>query len=189
MTRPFTEFSGQFFWDFKRMDNVNYNFAIIELLYKAKKINGNDTRFNKPIIILIMAIIECVLYDFLIRINQHRIDSLPNITETLVSFFRNSKETDELKIIIPQIKSQNLLKVNSSDTIYSDLEHLRKVRNRLHIQNKYAVLDRDEFMVFTDFELIRAQDCLEKIFSVLCNDHPRWGKPPIPMSEFPRPWI
>ena len=61
MPRPFSDFTNQFFWDFKRMDNVNYNFEIIETLYTAKKATGNDGRFNKPIVVLIMGIIECVL--------------------------------------------------------------------------------------------------------------------------------
>ncbi len=189
MARPFPEFSGQFFWSFKRMDNVNYNFEIIELLYAAKKVNGNDPRFNKPIIILMMAIIECTLYDFIARINQHRSDSFPNMTQVVISFFRNTKETDELKVLIPQIKSHNLLRVPTLDSLYSDLEHLRKVRNRVHVQNKYGTLHNDESAVFTDAEIIKVQECFVKVYDALCNVYPRWGKQPILMTDFPRPWV
>lgn len=189
MARPFSDFTSQFFWDFKRMDNVNYNFEIIELLYNAKKSANGNRRFNKPIIILIMAIIECSLYDFIIRINRHNHDSFPNITQSIINYFRSSKETDELRIIIPQIKSQNLLRASSTDSVYDDLEHLRKVRNRVHIQNKYQALDRNEYNVFTDSELEKTQRCLIKVFSALCNVYPRWQKQPIPMSDFPMPWL
>ena len=34
------QINHQFFWDFKRMDNVNYNFKIVELLYAEKKKTG-----------------------------------------------------------------------------------------------------------------------------------------------------
>ena len=189
MAKPFSDFSGQFFWDFKRMDNVNYNFEIIECLYVAKKVNRDDDRFNKPIIVLIMAIIECTLYDFLVRINQYQTDPFPNIAQAAVAYIRNTNETDALRIIIPKIQSQNLLRTTSTDNLYNDLEHLRKIRNRLHIQNKYAMLPRDESRVFTDIELMRAQDCLEKIYNVLCNVYPRWRNQPILMTDFPRPWL
>lgn len=190
MARPFPEFSGQFFWNFKRMDNVNYNFEIVELLYSAKKTNGNNSRFNKPIIILIMAIIECSLYDFILRINQYNTDSFPNIHQVVVSYFRNNvRETDELKRLIPQIRSQNLLRVPSGDSLYDDLEYLRKVRNRVHIQNKYYTLNKDEHRVFTESELTKTQECLEKVYDALCNVYPRWQNQPIPMSDFPRPWL
>lgn len=189
MPRPFSDFTGQFFWSFKRMDNVNYNFAIIEVLYAAKKTNNNDPRFNKPIIILIMSIIECALYDFVSRIHQYRSDSFPNIPKTIVSFFRSSSETDELRTLIPRIQSQNLLRVSPTDTLYSDLEYLREVRNRVHIQNKYFMKPADEYRVFTEAELLCAQQCLEKVFNSLCNVYPRWRSQPISMSDFPRPWL
>jgi hypothetical protein len=189
MSKPFSEFTGQFFWDFKMMDNVNYNFQIIEHLYAAKKVNYDYGHFNKPIIILIMAIIECSLYDFIKRINQHRNDSFPNITQSIIAHIRGANETDELRILIPRIRSQNLLRASVGDSIYDDLDHLRKVRNRVHIQNKYGVLDRDEYMVFTDRELIKAQECLKKVYEILCNVYPRWQNQPIPMSDFPQPWL
>ena len=185
----FIEYIGQFFWNFKRMDNVNYNFEILGRLYEAKKAKSNDTHFNKPLIILSVAMVECILYDFIDRINSFSSDPFPNITTADILFFRNSKDTDELKLIIPMIKAQNLLRVSATDTIYEDLEDLRKVRNRLHIQNKYHSLPKDEDAVFTDYKLKLAEKCFEKICEVLCNVYPRWGKDPLPMADFPRPWL
>ncbi|MDP3947571.1 MAG: hypothetical protein Q8Q41_02675, partial [bacterium] len=59
----------------------------------------------------------------------------------------------------------------------------------VHIQNKYQVLDKDEFRVFTESELQKTQECLEKVYDALCNIYPRWRKQPIPMNDFPRPWM
>lgn len=185
----FSDFTSNFFWDFKRMDNVDYNFEIVEILYAAKKQNNNDKHFNKPILILLMAIIECTLYDFILRINQHRSDSFPNITWRAISYFRDAGSTDVLKRLIPQIKSQNLMRVSENDSLYDDLEYLRKVRNRIHIQNKYNLLGRNEYGVFSDPTLEKAQGCLEKIYDALCNVYPRWQNQPISMSDFPRPWL
>ena len=189
MSLQFSDYTGQFFWDFKRMDNVNYNFEIIELLYQTKKQNGNNTKFNKPLIILIMAIIECMLYDLIIRIHSYRSDPFPNISQGIVSYFRNFRETDELRVLIPRIISQNLLRAGVGDSIYDDLDELRKIRNRVHIQNKYFQPPADEYNTFTDRDLQKAEKTLERVCEVLCNVYPRWNKQPLSMSDFPRPWV
>ena len=197
MSREFSEYTGQFFWSFKEMDNVNYNFAIIETLYKAKKQDHSNENFNKPIIIILLAIIECSLYDFFMRISGHTRDPLPNLKKSIVYFFKSTKETDELKTLIGRIKSQNLLVVKPGDSLYEDLEFLRKIRNRIHIQNRNHELDadkktdyyKDEYFAYTDEILEKAQDCFEKVIGTLCNVYPRWNKSPLPMIDFPRPWL
>ena len=188
MAKKFSEYTEQFFWDFKRMDNVNYNFEIIELLYKAKKENNNSTHFNKPIIIHLMAIIECILYDFENRVRGFSTDSFPSITTEEVAHLKAKKETDELRKLIPRFQSLNLLRVPESSSLYSDLEQLRKVRNRIHIQNNYKTLPRTEVYAFKDEILKKTEICFEEVCKVFCNVYPRWGKTPMPMEEFPRPW-
>ncbi len=196
MSREFKDYTSQFFWSFKRMDNVNYNFSIVEMLYKAKKHYNDDEYFNKPIIVLLLAIIECCLYDFFMRITGHTQDPLPNLKKSIISFFKLTKETDELKKLIDRIRSHNLFGIDSSNTLYKDLDHLRKIRNRVHIQNRNHELDidkdtdryRDEIFIFTDDTLLLAENSFEKVIEILCNNHPRWHKKPLPMKEFPRPW-
>lgn len=188
MSRPFSDYTDQFFWSFKRMDNVNYNFNIIEILYKSKKQNNNSHYFNKPIILHIMAIIECMLYDFFDRARTFTQDPFPNIDTQTVDDLRAMKETDELKRLLPQFESKNILCISPGDTIYSDLEHLRIVRNRIHIQNRYNLIAPDEKNVFTENDLRLTEKCFEKVCEALCNVYPRWNKQPLPMEDFPRPW-
>lgn len=170
------------------MDNVNYNFKIVELLYKAKQQNGNDPHFNKPIILILMAIVECMMYDLIKRITQHRNDPFPNMDFSIVSFFRVTPETDFFEKLINRFQSQNLFRVLPGDSLYDDLEQLRKVRNRLHIQNRRNLLDKDEYNVFTSIELSRAERSFERVCEILCNTYPRWNKQPLPMTAFPKPW-
>jgi hypothetical protein len=106
-----------------------------------------------------------------------------------VAFIRGSNITDELKRIIPRIKSQNLLCVSDNGTLYKDLEYLRNIRNRVHIQNRYRTLDKDELNVFTEKNLKKAEQCLEEVCEVLCNVYPRWNRDPLPIKDFPRPWV
>ncbi len=189
MPKLFSEYTEQFFWDFKRMDNVNYNFEIVTLLYRFKKKNSNNPRFNKLLLILLVSIVECVLYDFLVRIHDHRQDLIPNLSTTVIYYLQGIKETDELQKLIDRIRAQNLLRASGKDSIYDDLEELRRARNRIHIQNKHQDLEKDEYNVFTEARLNLAENVLERVCETLCNVYPRGHKPPLPMSDFPRPWL
>lgn len=172
------------------MDNVNYNFQIVEALYAAKRANANNPLFNKPILITLVSMIECMLYDVICRVQQHRYDPFPNITQPIIDYFRGISETDELKKIVARVQSQNLLQIAPGQTLYLDLDRLRVIRNRLHIQNRYGSLPRDEIHAFTNTNLSMAEQSFERVCEVLSNTYPR-GNPPaqIPMTDFPRPWI
>ena len=170
------------------MDNVNYNFEIVEILYKAKSQNGNDLLFNKPITILLVAMIECMLEDFMVRIKTHSSEVIPNLVQSVVAAIRG-KQLDKFGHVIVQVEKHNLLRVASGDTIYAELEFLRKVRNRMHIQEMDGGLDKDEYQIFTDLTRKKAERAFERTCEVLCNIHPRWGSAPLPMADFPRPWI
>lgn len=186
MPNSFEDYTAQFFWDFKRMDNVNYNFRIVELLYTEKKKNDNPL-FIKPIIIILISIIECMLYDFIIRIQTHSADKIPNLEQNIIDDIK-AKEIDQFEVIIAQVKKQNLLRASPNSNIYSDLDLLRKIRNRVHIQNTQQQLNRDDYNVFTKENLQLAEKSLERVCEVLCNVYPRWGKQPLLMADFPRPW-
>ena len=116
MSRPFSDYTNVFFWNFKRMDNVNYNFEIVEILYKSKKQNGNNNYFNKPIILIIISMIECILYDFVRRVNEHSNEIIPNIDSTVV-FDTRTKIIDQLEPLIAYIRKNNLLRISGNDSI------------------------------------------------------------------------
>ncbi len=172
------------------MDNVNYNFTIIEHLYAARETSAAPSYLNKPIVLLLLAIIECALYDFLMRIRQRTSDPLPNLSQTIIGFLKGTSRSDELSVLLTRFRSQNLLRVKVGDTLYDDLDNLRHCRNRLHIQNRYtSPLPNDEDAVFTDDTLQRAEVSFERVIEILCNVYPRWNKQPLPMRDFPRPWL
>ena len=57
--------SSGFIGDCKVGDNINYNLAVLGLLYTYQKINTqNKILLNKPITIIIISIIEVLLYYF-----------------------------------------------------------------------------------------------------------------------------
>lgn len=168
------------------MDNTNYNFHIVETLcnHVASK---NDTLFYKPIILLITAIIECILYDFAKRVTEHSQEKIPNIDNESI-FDTRSKNLDDLQPLLDHVKKNNLMRINDDDSLYDDLNTLRKMRNRIHIQNKWNSLDKDEYKIWTKQNVQFAGYLLERICEVLCHVYPRPNANFIPMSYFPKPW-
>jgi len=189
MSKPFSDFTGVFFWDFKRMDNVNYNFKILELLYKTKK-RDSSRLFNKPILVTLVSIIECALYDFVKRVDQHRGEVVPNLDKIAVIDSRRKTYTDQLETIIAYIKKHDLLRASEDENpdIYDILDFLRKIRNRLHIQNSQNFLDENEYKIWTEKNLHLGEKALERVCEVLCHVYPRPGSNFYSMSDFPRVW-
>src|SRR5258708_20379948 len=140
-SRPFSEYADLFFWDFKRMDNVNYNFQILVMLCKSKKEKRNNQHFNKSILLQIVSIIECILYDLIRRIDEHSHEKIPFLDPTAISQTK-SKVLDEFNAIISHIKKHNYLDMPKGGKLYDELEILRLLRNRIHIQNHPNKLDR-----------------------------------------------
>lgn len=187
MAKSFSDYSGVFFWDFKRMDNTNYNFEILETLCRVKKDNGDNSYFNKPIIITIVSIIECILYDFVRRVTEHRRELIPNLDQTAVDDTRG-KILDQLEPLVAHIRKNNLLRASTGDSIYDDLDYLRRVRNRIHIQNYQQQLARDEHNIWTDSNIKMAGQTLERVCEVLCHVYPRPNADFVSITDFPRHW-
>lgn len=187
MFRTFSEYTNVFFWDFKRMDNANYNFDILVTLCTAKKSSSSNPHFNRPILIQIVAIIECTLYDFVRRVNGHRGEIIPNIDQTTIENTR-TKTLDEFEPLIAHVRKNNLFRCSAGDPIYNDLDTLRRIRNRVHIQDRQQQLDRDEYKVWTNDNIELAGKILERIIEVLCHVYPRPKRDFVSITDFPRPW-
>jgi hypothetical protein len=184
-SRDFSDFTAIFFWDFKRMDNVNYNFKIVKALFNLR--NHHSPELNKPIILLLAAIIECILYDFVRRVTEHRRELIPGIDESVIDDTRN-KICDQFEPLIAHVRKHNLLESTKENGLYETLDYIRKLRNRIHIQNRQQQLDKDEANIWTDEDVQKASSSLEKVCEVLCNSYPRPSRELIPMTDFPRPW-
>ena len=84
--------TGTFMWSFKKGDNIVFNLEIIWQLYEAKKKAGSSGQlYNKPIMLLYAAVIECVLDDFTWRVRGRVNDTLQNITNRQIQDFKTKK--------------------------------------------------------------------------------------------------
>ena len=187
MALTFHDYAYMFFWDFKRMDNTIYNFTVLEKLHEAKNnIGGNF--YNKPIIIIIVSIIECILYDFIRRVTQHTNEKIPGLDPALI-FFTRTKTIDDLEPILRYTRKNDILQQGTNTTLYDDLDTLRIIRNRVHIQNRKNQLHKDEDRVWSSINLNKATNALEAVCEIMCYAYIRPDRTLHPYSGFPRPWV
>lgn len=191
------EILGAFIWTYKKADNIEYNIDILSTLYKARKIARKTKHyFNKPIVIIIAAIIECVLDDFVVRVKTRVFDPLPNLTSQQIEDFKYKKTGGTLTIKKME-KFDHYIKISQKHNIfkqgirfYEALNLLKDIRNRIHIQNNKNVLDENEFSVFTDINLNNAERVFEVIIKTMFLKYPRRDLDKIgyKIDDFPFPW-
>jgi hypothetical protein len=154
--------TGTFMWSFKKGDNIVYNFDIIWELYRARRAATatHKHKYNKPIILLQMSIVECILDDFVNRVGQHVRDRIPNITPAQIADFR-TKKRDKLEHYIAAAKKHDLF--DADDAFYANMDLLRQARNRFHIQNAGRLDPADESVLFRGALLTMAENTFEVV--------------------------
>lgn len=179
---------SNFFGDFKLGDNVVRNMKALAALYDAKTgLNPESGRLmNKPIAITIASICEAILYDFNFRIHAFTREGVAGLPARIVYAVRE-KEYDELEQLIACSKKHDFFN-GSYGNIYDDLTTLRKARNRIHIQNKKHDDPPDEFKLFTDDLVRKAEYCAEAIIKTMTTRHSRPPGPAACVEDLNIPW-
>ncbi|MDO8566109.1 MAG: hypothetical protein Q7S04_02930 [Candidatus Moranbacteria bacterium] len=164
-----------FNWNFKVGDNIKHNIEEVFFLYKIKEENCSYTRekqfINKHISITLVAIIEGILHDFVVRLSEatnhfpliiddkKKKDIKKYISEQKVPFKYKKLEGRILRVknysfaqILKLLQNFELLESKNSP-IYNTLEAATHFRNRIHIYNWFNNFETDERDVFTDKRL------------------------------------
>ncbi len=180
---------SDFIGSFKIGDNVAFNFDIIEELYRCQQEGDNDTkrRLRKPIVILFGSIAEAVLYDLYGRIHGFTREGVPNIPTEVLSDIR-TKTVDKFAKFIDNAKSNQLLG-EKDEALYEQLHVLRKLRNRVHIQNTDSQFERDDPQAFNPRRQKEAERTLEKLLKTMAEKYNRkkpWATGHV--RDFRLPW-
>jgi hypothetical protein len=176
---------SKFIGDFKVGDNINHNLATLELLYRHY---GNaDERERrllcKPIILLLVSIVEAVLHDLHTRIKTFTIEGVQNLATSAADYIR-LKQIDEFQKYIASAKKHNLFdQVDSA--FYEQMDELRRLRNRIHIQNTKNDFERNEYDAFNDDRKVLAKRVLEKTMRTMAKNFSRDHDH---VEEFKLPW-
>jgi len=179
----FEEYLKYFFWGFKRMDNAVYNYRIIESL-----VLSNSDLMVKPIVILTISIVECILYDFLTRVQQHVNEKVVSLTDDEIESIKGKELPNALNNYIELCKKYQIF----TNDINDELCRFCEIRNRVHIQNVKGYWPPDESFLWNKKLGIEAGELLRSIILNLSENYPRPSSfhcsPEITIEAFPFPW-
>lgn len=177
-------YESKFIGDFKLGDNIVFNLSILKSLYKYRA-EGNQAQqvyLQKPITLLNISIIEALLYDFHLRIKWFTREGV-GLPQKMLDAIR-SKQLDEFAKYIDSAKKNDFFDLK--DTVFYDkLDELRKLRNRVHIQNTKNHFERDDRHAFSEARMILSEQALEQVIKTLAEKHPRDHKY---VQKFELPW-
>lgn len=99
---------SDFIANFKLGDNINYNLKILNALYENYESADvyKKTLLIKPIILIIMSVIEAILYDFHYRAKWYTREGISNLSEDILLILR-SKRIDDLGKYIAAAKKHS----------------------------------------------------------------------------------
>ena len=164
--------SSDFISNFKAGDNINYNLAILRVLYKIHEEESveNQRYLRKPITITLVSIAEAMLRDFIERIQSGRRENIDDLPQAVLADIR-IKKLDKLDHYIACAKKHGLF--GGDITFYDQLDELRKLRNKVHIQGRGGHLEADERKAFSLARMRSAERALEYISKYLAVNYPR----------------
>jgi len=172
--RMFTVVSN-FIGTFKTGDNINYNLAWLRLQYARYAVadDAERTLMRKPMIVALISITEAILYDFHRRAKDFRREGIATLAEEALHYIRG-KTLEEFEKCIMSARRHDLFETHS-DAFYDQLDELRKLRNRVHIQNSKRDFEPDEAVAFSADRMALAEIALERVTKFLSARHPRPG--------------
>jgi len=176
---------SKFIGNFKLGDNIVHNLNVLELLYSVYATQDNDGKrlLCKPIILLLVSIIEAVLYDLHDRIKFFTIEGVKNIPLSVTQYIQ-LKRIDDFEKYIASAKKQDLFD-QADKQFYAYLDELRRLRNRVHIQNEKRDFEPDEFNAFNQQRRALAERALEKTLRAMER---KFARDKDYVADFILPW-
>jgi hypothetical protein len=179
------EVSVNFIDQFKIGDNINFNLEILAVLYDGYANLQDGKKLIKPIVLLNTAIIEAVLFDFVV--NRLKRPYRSEILFENISSILKDVNLKKFEHYITQIEKYDLFELKDTN-FYNAIRSLSKKRNRIHIQNDKRDEPLDESNIFNDKLKILSEKVLEKILFAMSNKYPRRNEYHKYVKDFILPW-
>lgn len=175
---------SNFVGSFKLGDNISYNCRVLCTLYRLRAAGDAQTKrhLQKLITILNVSIIDAVLHDFYSRVRTHTREGVANVAAAVIAEWRGTA-IDRLERFITQAKKHDLF--GQPDDFYDDLHTLRKLRNRIHIQNEKKDFEPDDYQAFTEARMVLSEKAVEKVLTHMAAHHARVHDY---VADFQLPW-
>lgn len=165
--------NSSFIGNFKLGDNICFNLAILRTLYNYRAAGNAQQRLHlqKLIIVLNTSIIEAVLCDFHDRVKTFTREGVANLAADVIAYIQG-KQIDELEKYIASARKHDFFDQNDT-AFYDRLDELRKIRNRVHIQNKKNHFEPDDNVAFSAARLTLSEQALELVMRTMARKYPR----------------
>src|SRR5262245_11242922 len=156
---------------FRLAENINYNLSGLALLYHYYEREDEDGKrfLRKPIIVLLVSIIEAVLHDYHTRIRTFTREGVTDIAQSVIAYI-SAKNFDALEKYIASARKHNLF--GADPDFYEILDELRRLRNRVHIQNTKEDFEPSDRHAFTERRKTAAEVALEKTLKIMAAKYP-----------------
>lgn len=144
----FTVKSG-FIWNFSHGDNIIYNLEVLAVLYDTfnSSSSSDQRRLCKPITIILVSIVESVIYDLFLRIKESKSEIPSSIPKEMIDDILTKNYNDFSKVL-DLCDKYNIFEFKNKK-VYEGIHKLRKLRNRIHIQNEKNYSPKKEYSAFT----------------------------------------
>lgn len=178
---------SDFIGHFKIGDNINHNLDILSVLYRhfeeAEK--KEKELLCKPIIIFLVSIADAIVYDLFWRVKAHTIEGVPKLTKKAkTGIILNKFDRFHSRLVFAK---KNKIFGTSQD-LYSHLEGLIKLRNRIHIQNEKNAYEANEIEAFTIKRKRIAETAVEKLMRLMTKKFKRKKGARGYVRKFQCPW-
>ena len=174
MTESNQPISTSFIGYFNDGDNIVFNFKILDLLYKnldKSQPPHIQAIVIKPIVLIGVALIEALMFDFVNRIQAFPREPMKLDWEKKYAI--SKLDTDRVKwkfhASIEKFSEQKVL--GNQENYYANLHYLRNLRNRIHIQNRSG--GADEYLAWTSQALRTLEACVEYTLLYLSENYRR----------------
>jgi hypothetical protein len=125
----------------------------------------------KPIVVMLVSLIDAV-YDLHTRIKTFTRKGVENIIASSIGYVRTKKKIDEFGKYIASANKHGLIEP-PADKFYDELDELRKLRDRIHIQNSKNYPPRNEHHAFTPDKKLLAEKAVGKAFRAMAKKYVR----------------
>lgn len=180
---------GHFIGSFKLGDNIYRNLAILSAFYAAMEVGETEydrALYYKPIIVWIGSITEAMLHDIHYRARTFTKEGIKTLSDDVLSTIRSKALNDQDKYIA-SARKHDILKTEGKPKLYDHLDELRRLRNRLHIQNAHKDFEIEDHKAFTKERLTMAERILERVAKGLAKHYKRPNHAHF-SSDFTFPW-
>lgn len=177
-----------FIGNFKLGDNIHHNLKILAYFYQrqADLYDIDAWVLRKPTIIIFGSICEAILHDLHMRMKLYKNEGVRGVTTSVLDYVRG-KKIDKFEKYISSARKHSLLGP-PTEAIYDDLEQLRKLRNRIHIQNEKNDFEPNDSQAFSMDRQISGERTLEQLVKKISINHPRPADVRGHVADFELPW-